>query len=317
MIDEDLKRESMRKKEAQRREVKVMLLGQAESGKSTLQKQFQLFYASQTLDHERPSWRPVVYFNVIKAIRVILDELESEGALSPPSESISESSSVIQIGLPISTGDLRAKLLPLIAIEDTLASNLNGGVSIAGGRTGVYVRAGWQALVMPTRSFELPDLRNASFDTKATAVAQVTDLAARTLASLLEEIEDLWQHPAVRRLLQLRKLFLDEAAPFFLDNIRRLVEPDYIPTTDDLLNVRLQTLGIAEHRYHITLGGDRYSWLMYDVGGARGMRHAWVPYFDDATAIIFLAPISAFDQLLFLSVPILVPGRRPADKQNR
>lgn len=236
----------MRKKEAQRREVKgvsslgmfvrisgictrniyflrsrfplifnilVMLLGQAESGKSTLQKQFQLFYASQTLDHERPSWRPVVYFNVIKAIRVILDELESEGALSPPSESISENPSVIQIGLPISTGDLRAKLLPLVAIEDTLASNLNGGVSIAGGRTGVYVRAGWQALVMPTRSYELPDLRNASFDAKATAVAQVTDLAARTLASLLEEIEDLWQHPAVRRLLQLRKLFLDEAAP--------------------------------------------------------------------------------------------------------
>jgi hypothetical protein len=56
-----------------------MLLGQAESGKhltekllfkthftrrflgkSTLQKQFQLYYASSTLDYERPSWRPVV-----------------------------------------------------------------------------------------------------------------------------------------------------------------------------------------------------------------------------------------------------------------
>jgi hypothetical protein len=50
-------------------------------------------------------------------------------------------------------------------------------------------------------------------------------------------------------------------------------EPCYIIhvkcySADDLLNVRLQTLGIAEHRYHITLGGDRYSWLMYDVGGA-------------------------------------------------
>jgi len=40
------------------------------------------------------------------------------------------------------------------------------------------------------------------------------------------------------------------------------------------------------------------NWLLYDVGGARGQRHAWVPYFDDATAIIFLAPISAFDQYL-------------------
>jgi len=39
-------------------------------------------------------------------------------------------------------------------------------------------------------------------------------------------------------------------------------------------------------------------WYIYDVGGARGLRHAWVPYFDDARAIIFLAPISAFDQYL-------------------
>ncbi|KIM83436.1 hypothetical protein PILCRDRAFT_819680 [Piloderma croceum F 1598] len=275
-----------------------MLLGQAESGKSTLQKQFQLFYASQTLDHERPSWRPVVYFNVIKAVRMILDELDSDIVTSSHSDSSSEVSSTIRIGSPIYAGDLRTKLLPLIAIEDTLASNLNGGVSIAGGRPGVFVRSGWQALVTPKRSYELPDLRKPSFDLKTTAMASVTNLAAKTLAGLVEEIEDLWQHPAIRRLLRLHKLRLDEAAPFFLDNIRRLAEPDYMPTTDDILNVRLQTLGVAEHRYDIVLGGVHYNWLMYDVGGARGMRHAWVPYFDDATAIIFLAPMSAFDQYL-------------------
>jgi hypothetical protein len=32
--------------------------------------------------------------------------------------------------------------------------------------------------------------------------------------------------------------------------------------------VRLQTLGVAEHRYNIVLGGIHYNWLMYDVGGA-------------------------------------------------
>lgn len=53
-----------------------MLLGQAESGKSTLQKQFQLYYASQTLDKERPTWRPIVYFNILKAIRMILSEVD-------------------------------------------------------------------------------------------------------------------------------------------------------------------------------------------------------------------------------------------------
>lgn len=116
--------------------------------------------------------------------------------------------------------------------------------------------------------------------------------------SVQSEIDDLWKHPAVRILLNNRRIRLDESAPFFLDNIVRIAQPDYLPTTADLLNVRLQTLGVSEHSFDIELCGTRYNWLMYDVGGARGQRHAWVPYFDDATAIIFLAPISAFDQYL-------------------
>jgi hypothetical protein len=37
---------------------------------------------------------------------------------------------------------------------------------------------------------------------------------------------------------------------------------------------------------------------MYDVGGTRNSRAAWSPYFDDVDAIIFLAPISPFDEKL-------------------
>lgn len=37
---------------------------------------------------------------------------------------------------------------------------------------------------------------------------------------------------------------------------------------------------------------------MFDVGGARTMREQWYPYFDDINAIIFLAPISCFDEML-------------------
>jgi hypothetical protein len=30
------------------------------------------------------------------------------------------------------------------------------------------------------------------------------------------------------------------------------------------------------------LGSD---WYIYDVGGSRGSRHQWVPYFDDGSSI--------------------------------
>lgn len=192
-----------------------MLLGQAESGKSTLQKQFKLYYAHQTLEHERPHWRPVVYFNIIKAVRMILDELDHELSTLGADES-TEGQAVVHALNPLGdiSGDisiLRAHLLPLISVEDSLASELSNGVSVPGGRSGVYVRAGWQALVTPLS----PNRSRAAPATggPAPAVAQVTNLASRTLISVQEKIDKLWKHPAVRILLNNRRIRLDESAP--------------------------------------------------------------------------------------------------------
>ena len=57
----------------------LLLLGQAESGKSTLQKQFQLMYRPHSLESERSSWRTVVYFNVVHSLKHILATLEMWG----------------------------------------------------------------------------------------------------------------------------------------------------------------------------------------------------------------------------------------------
>jgi G-protein alpha subunit len=82
-------------------------------------------------------------------------------------------------------------------------------------------------------------------------------------------------------------------------------------------------MGVAEHSFDVNLHGKNVTWHLYDVGGARGQRHTWVPYFDDANAIIFVAPVSAFDQVRLLtsspSVPlnqILVSRRRSSDQQD-
>lgn len=84
-------------------------------------------------------------------------------------------------------------------------------------------------------------------------------------------------------------------------------------------------MGVAEHIFDVPLHGRNVTWHLYDVGGARGQRHTWVPYFDDATAIIFLAPVSAFDQVNFCNVilsdggsdELTVPERRPKDESDR
>lgn len=192
----------------------VMLLGQAESGKSTLQKQFQLYYAHQTLEHERPLWRPVVYFNIIKAVRMILDELDFELA-NVGSDDSTEGQAVAHALAPLGdvsgeVSQLRSKLLALISMEDSLASELSGGISVTGGRTGVYLRAGWQALVTPlspNRSMAVPATGGPRPE-----VAHVTNLAARTLNASQDEVDELWRHPAVRILVNNRRIRLDESA---------------------------------------------------------------------------------------------------------
>jgi G-protein alpha subunit len=209
-----------------------MLLGQAESGKhlvkslliptdlpsgkSTLQKQFQLYYASTTLDYERPSWRPVVYFNITKAIRMILDELDYEFSRARANEPLSvaieeglvipaEEANTWPIDVENAISELRAKLLPLVAIEDTLATELSGGVSLSGGRTGAFVRSGWQALVTPSWAISdnRPTVRQAS---------EVINLAGKTLCASINAIKSLWEHHAVKVLLDTRQLRLEESA---------------------------------------------------------------------------------------------------------
>lgn len=174
------------------------------TGKSTLQKQFQLYYASQSLDTERPSWTPIVHFNIVKAVRMMLDELDFDFA--KPADGTSEEPLQDPVTAQSDINALRTKLTPLVAMEDSFASELNGGISVSGGRTGIYVRAGWQTLINPVRTRPMADTRFARPQVVGT-------LVARNLGNMHREIDELWQHPAVQRLVRLRRLRLEESAP--------------------------------------------------------------------------------------------------------
>ncbi|KAJ7633463.1 guanine nucleotide binding protein, alpha subunit [Mycena polygramma] len=291
-IDEDIKKEAARRQWESRKEVKVMLLGQAESGKSTLQKQFQLFHASHTLELERPSWRIVVYANLIKAVRTILEELDYEFSLSldeyPWS---SEDSGPTDVGAQNEILGLRRHLLPLISLEGSLSAELSEGVSFVGQRRGT---------LFPPRkgNFTRASSRPVT-DLRESAKAMVsTNRAAQVLGTTVHVIEALWRHRSVQHMLRLRKLRLDESGLFFLSQVQRIARLDYTPSIDDVLHVRLQTVGVIEHSLKVNTVSGSYIWKIYDVGGTRSQRPAWCSYFDDVNALIFLAPISAFDQYL-------------------
>ncbi|EED85236.1 candidate G-protein alpha subunit [Postia placenta Mad-698-R] len=111
---------------------------------------------------------------------------------------------------------------------------------------------------------------------------------------------ELWRDKRVRARLGEKRIRLEESSGFYLDEIQRVTAKMYFPTDEDVLKARLKTNGVVEHSFSLPKNSEfgGVEWKIFDVGGSRPQRRAWEPYFDDVNAIIFLAPISAFDQVL-------------------
>ncbi|PCH44626.1 G-alpha-domain-containing protein [Wolfiporia cocos MD-104 SS10] len=128
------------------------------------------------------------------------------------------------------------------------------------------------------------------------------DDATEVIAGCRDDIAALWADDAVRAMLRRRKIRIEESPGFFLDESERITTREYEPSDEDVVRTRLRTVGVQEYRLKFETGNmDRAiakEWIMYDVGGSRTSRAAWLPYFEDANAILFLAPVSCFDELL-------------------
>jgi len=146
-------------------------------------------------------------------------------------------------------------------------------------------------------SFGRPRL---SLDSGVSSVNQSKDgQSRRIMASLGDEIVKLWEDPTVQTLLRLAEIRLDEQPGFFLDQILRLTREDYVPLPEDVLKARVTTIGPEEHIIIPESGPDSSKrWTIYDVGGCQSQRAAWAQFFDDVNFIIFLAPMSGFNQVL-------------------
>ncbi|THH15952.1 hypothetical protein EW146_g4615 [Bondarzewia mesenterica] len=143
----------------------------------------------------------------------------------------------------------------------------------------------------------------------------VLDEATDVIAGCAEDMKTLWEDMTVRALLESTGKRLWQDSGFFLDSIDRIVARNYTPSDNDVVRARLRTIGVQEHRLVFEKDGrddqeqrrskegslwskNLSDWIIYDVGGCRTNRNAWLPYFTDLTAIIFLAPLSCFDEVL-------------------
>uniref|UniRef100_A0A158P701 Guanine nucleotide-binding protein alpha-1 subunit n=1 Tax=Angiostrongylus cantonensis TaxID=6313 RepID=A0A158P701_ANGCA len=110
-------------------------------------------------------------------------------------------------------------------------------------------------------------------------------------------IKKLWSDKAVQDIYEDKRIecHLHESTRFFLDSVDRISNVNYKPTDQDILLTRIKTTGIVEISFVIKKLGFR----VFDVGGQRSERKKWIHCFEDVNAIIFLAALSEYDEVLF------------------
>ncbi|KAJ7185342.1 guanine nucleotide binding protein, alpha subunit [Mycena filopes] len=300
-IDEQLNRERQQGRR-QPKPAQILLLGQSESGKSTTLKNFQLMCEPKAFRAERASWRAIIQLNVIRSFRTILDALALAADLPHGRDSIRLDNDVHA---------LRARLVPLLQIETALRrrmamseSDEDRGSPTTMTPTSVRRRSGKEIAVNSAAAWKSAFMRDPSaresFDTQNVVDWDDPDDPGVALHQRGEDMRRLWAHPTVRAILERQGIRLQESPGFFLDELEVVTSLRYVPSDDHILRARLKTLGVTEHRMRLTdpNGSMSREFRIFDVGGQRSMRPKWVPYFENIDCIIFLAPISAFNEVL-------------------
>jgi guanine nucleotide-binding protein G(i) subunit alpha len=105
-----------------------------------------------------------------------------------------------------------------------------------------------------------------------------------------------WNHATVRRMRARRvdDLGLPDSTAHFFEHAARILVADFVPLDQDIVRARLPTTGIIETEFRM----DRRSFRIFDVGGQRGERRKWIHCFQEVTAILFVASLADYNQML-------------------
>jgi len=222
-INAEIERQLRKDKRDARRELKLLLLGTGESGKSTFIKQMRIIHGSGYTDEDKRGFIKLVFQNIFMAMQTMIRAME-----------------LLKIQYENSDSVDKAELVRSVDFETVT-------------------------------TFESP---------------------------YVEAIKDLWNDGGIMECYDRRREYqLTDSAKYYLSDIDRIAEPDYLPTQQDILRVRVPTTGIIEYPFDL----EEIRFRMVDVGGQRSERRKWIHCFENVTSIIFLVALSEYDQILFES----------------
>ena len=113
---------------------------------------------------------------------------------------------------------------------------------------------------------------------------------------LANHIHSLWLDSGIQETWERRSEYqVIESNEIYLEKIEQISTSDYLPSDEDILASRVRTCGIVEESYII----ENVEFVIIDVGGQRNERKKWIHCFDSVNAVIFVAALSEYNQMMF------------------
>lgn len=139
-IDAQLKKDRM----AQKNEIKMLLLGAGESGKSTILKQMKLINHGSYSADERESYKEIIFSNTVQSMRVMLDAME-------------------RLDIPLADGTNAPRAEIILGLSPSIESDTLPK-QVAEAIHGLWQDAGVQACFARSREYQLNDSAKYYFD---------------------------------------------------------------------------------------------------------------------------------------------------------
>lgn len=344
-INKEIDRDLRRKKKARRREIKLLLLGTGESGKSTFIKQMRIIHGAGFPKEERVTMRHLVYQNIVTSIQTMIrhaQKLDIDLVESQKNSAIIHTYNKNQnpkaINLDINNNSSSQEQETPIT-SSTLENNTNVPKSSSTSNRLLQQNQNQPLSNVPSTATNITSLStipsqkitqksniiihdpltenstttNENDQSNNPDHSQIDEILSKDnmeefldyIAANVHSFQDfspfinlislMWDNKGIQECyLRRREYQLSDSTHYYLSQLERIKDANYIPTLQDVLRVRVPTSGIVEYPFDL----DQIIFRMVDVGGQRSERRKWIHCFENVTSIIFLVALSEYDQVL-------------------
>jgi hypothetical protein len=169
-------------------DIGLLLLGQSESGKSTLLKQFRMIHSLDLFESERKTWRPVILLNVFNTVRNVLSVAKEACERGDPEASYIDRHLLKQV---------EEKRSEFAACEEKLVKMLIRSGHV---QSSVSLGTSTQKVLMKRQSHD----NDSTFKALDSTDLRELDEIARILESMQDHLVMLWRDPGIQRLTKQR-----------------------------------------------------------------------------------------------------------------